>query len=321
MKTIKLKQQLFSIALLAALFLTSCDKDESTSGIPADPDNNSEIRFEIGFAPTSRAATDAAFNTSWEDGDQIGLFVVSRASGTSKSLSSTSANNYYNNVKLIYNSATQEWTTPGGLYFNGNDVLDFYAYYPYRATATNPLNIIFNVHANQAGVTSIDGTDKSNFNLSDLLTAKANNGGNGYRKGEKVTLQFAHALSMIELDISDKFASVPDYIDGKLIVRLKGMKTETKLNLGTTIPSITATTTINDVIMTRVTDVSDRWIYRAIVAPQELTSNSWLFHIEQDDDNIPGKSGSNDFNIGYRADTDMTFAGNNVYPFRLKIEL
>lgn len=126
-----------------------------------------------------------------EDGDEIGVFAV--ASGTA--LSATASGNYIHNAKLTYNGSS--WTQAEPLYWprtaENITALDFYAYYPYNASVADPTAIAFSVKADQGGTTS----GKSNYDLSDLLTAKSTCNA----KGSAVQLTFSHALAMVQVAI------------------------------------------------------------------------------------------------------------------------
>ena len=285
----------FSFFIAAALLLVSCDRDELEGTEPGGRDDKSEIRFEIGFAPQAatndspktKAATAPDFTTAWENGDEIGLFAVSRASGATGAAAELKASgNYIHNVKLTYSSADGgKWTPAQDLYFDGANVLDFYAYHPYDAAATDPTAIAFNVLTDQNGTTD----SKSNYNLSDLLTAKADNSGAGYDKatfkGTTIPLQFSHALSLVQVEIP---------VQGKgfgpsesLVVKLRSVKPGAALDLsvadGTTPGSgLSLATAGNDALnitMCRVEEATNTtsYTYRALVPAQAIPQGASMF--------------------------------------------
>lgn len=198
-------------ALAPAMLLASCGKDEIDKPGPDTP--GGDIRFEIGFAPQAapaasdalqgenktmqrvasnapqtRVATDAQFRSVFENGDEIGVFAVESGQPLNPS------GNYIHNVKLSYDG--NAWTAGERLYWR-DKTLDFYAYYPYDAAATNPTAIAFNVKVDQGGTTDVSGQQVSNYTLSDLLTVKAA----GAAKGSPVSLSFHHALAMVQVSI------------------------------------------------------------------------------------------------------------------------
>lgn len=272
--------------LLPTLFLVSCDKDNIIGDAPGtggEPGNGGEIRFEIGFESETRVSTDAAFNSLWENGDEIGVFAVSYSTGTTE-VELKPSGNYIHNVKLTYNGDT--WTPERELYFDGDNSLSFYAYYPYDEGAADPTNIVFNVKANQ-------GTAK-NYSASDLLTAKADNGGAGYSKETHATtpilLSFSHALSLVQLEIP---------VQGKgygpsenLAVTLQKVRTGATLNLGAvTGPKVTLSATATNtenITMYRVEQPDNpnygtTYTYRALVPAQTVTEGVSLFRFEHEE--------------------------------------
>ena len=269
-------QQFLLLATLAALILASCSKEEMDGRSDMQ---NEEIRFEIGFAPTddsmqtsfaTRVATDTKFRSIWEDGDAIGIFAVENGSA----LATTS--NLIHNVKLTYSSrGNGTWTAAEPLYWpmNGKK-LDFYAYYPYDETLTDPLAITFSVPTDQSAMTA--GT--SVYNRNDILMAKTGN----KDKSEIVALDFSHALAMVQVNVSKSM--VGNYAPETLIVRLNGCATGCVLNLSTqTIaqPSEPLTETIkmypcpND-------DVPGVFAYRALMPAQTIAAGTVMFSSEYD---------------------------------------
>ncbi|MDO4425458.1 MAG: fimbrillin family protein, partial [Planctomycetia bacterium] len=76
--------------------------------------------------------------STWQVGDEVGVYVVVK-DGT---LSATASENFLHNVKLTYNGTT--WQPEEKLYWpNTGGTFDFYAYFPYSASATDPANIAF----------------------------------------------------------------------------------------------------------------------------------------------------------------------------------
>ena len=289
-KITRVMQKLKSVMRMAVLFafsfllftLSSCSEDGEPE-IPAG--QTGDIVFSIGFAgqtsgsgPQTRVSTVSDFTSTWEDGDEIGVFAVT-SGGT---LSATASGNYINNVKLTYNKTANTWTSATDLYWQGSTKYDFYAYYPYDAAATDPTAIAFNVKSDQNGTTS----GKSSYNLSDLLTAKADNSGNGYSKGSTVSLTFRHALSMVQVSIpGGKGWGASE----NLTVTLRGVKAGAAVNMNDisatagseiTIPSTNNNAT--NITMHRVEQPADgnyltSYTYRALVPAQTVAQGSILF--------------------------------------------
>lgn len=271
-------KRLLLLAALPALMLASCSQEETTGG----PDmQNGEIRFEIGFAPMggavqtaphTRVATDTKFNSTWENGDEIGIYAVEH--GTELAASG----NYIHNVKLTYTKG--KWEIEEDIYWPQDGTkLDFYAYHPYAAAANNPTSMAFIVNADQSESTN----EKSNYNLSDLLMAKTTKA-DGYGKGETVPLSFTHALAMVQVNVSKSM--VGDYPADMLNVWLNGCTTDGVLNLFTQSATLPATPA-SPVKIKMYPCPNDGgapgiYAYRALVPAQEIAQGTALFRFEYD---------------------------------------
>lgn len=285
-------KRLLLLAALPALLLASCSREEMDGGQGDSPDTqNGAIRFEIGFAPqgdpavilsdsegsqpkgeapATRVATDTKFNSTWEDGDEIGVYAVEH--GTELAASG----NYIHNVKLTYTNG--KWTAEEGIYWPKDGTkYDFYAYHPYDAAATGPTSIAFNVHTDQSATTGV----KSNYNHSDLLTAKTTKA-DGYGKGETVKLSFTHALAMVQVNVSKSM--VGNYPADMLKVWLNGCTIGGVLNLFTqsiTPPSIAAPPVkIKMYPCPNDGGAPGIYAYRALVPAQEIAQGTALFRFE-----------------------------------------
>ena len=232
-----------------------------------------EMAFEIGFAgdTQTRVATDAAFNSTWEDGDQIGVFAVKH----DETLAAT--DNYIDNLRLTYDAAANTWTASTAIYWpQDGSALDFYAYHPYDA-AFDPSTAEYSVMLDQSGET--DG--RSDFNVNDWLTAKSNNDGAGYAKGaDAVPLEFSHALAMVQTTLDNE----TDLLDtsGDITVTLKDVHRTFSLNL--VAGEATATGDKSDIRMHRVeqegtSEYATTYTYRALLPAQTLPQGTSLFHI------------------------------------------
>ena len=282
--TIRVKRKLKSIMRVAALFtfsfslftLSSCSEDD-LGGEPGKGNNGNggDIRFEIGFAgqtsaggPQTRAATLSDFTSAWENNDEIGIFACT--AGTTLATSG----NHIHNVKLTYNKTANTWTPSEALWWPGSGgKLDFYAYYPYDAGATDPTDIAFNVATDQGAA--------ADHNKSDLLTAKTANKG---KADGAITLSFNHALAMVQVSIPGG----KGWMGGSegLTVTLRDVKPAATLNLkninGTPGSEVTPAASGNDpvdITMYRMEqpDASGNYLYRALVPAQTIAQNNSLF--------------------------------------------
>ncbi len=268
------------------LVLAGCGKDDLDDGSRGGA-GGGDITFEIGFAPAkettpeSRAVTGSDFRSEWENGDAIGLYAVESGNALQKS------DNYIHNVKLTYNN--DQWSLPVGtaLYWRGR-TLDFYAYYPYDDNNGHPGNldpttIAFNVSADQSGKTDA----KTNYTLSDLMTAKAA----GATKGSPVALSFRHALAMIQVNIPVQGKGFGPKAD--LVVSLRGVKTKAVLDLSgisgeaSGLSLATGDNTPVNVKMYRLEQLDDAnyetsYTYRALLPAQVITKGKGLFQFNHE---------------------------------------
>lgn len=207
--------RLLVLAALPALMLTACSNDDlapdNTGG--NTPDEEGKIVFDISFAPTDadgpQSLTDATgpqthvatsidgqFKSTWEEGDELGVFAM-LVNPNNPVVTLEQSGNPLHNVKLTYTSG--KWVGdawwPTFADFSANNRMCFFAYYPYDAAATDPTAFAFAVKTDQSNATG----EKSNYNLSDLLIT--NTDANGNKRGETVKLTFHHALSLVQVNV------------------------------------------------------------------------------------------------------------------------
>ncbi|MGC3978603.1 MAG: fimbrillin family protein [Paludibacteraceae bacterium] len=151
-----MKQTIINLLLLLPLLWPAgCSSDEDTN-IQPEVKPGDEVQFNIGFGPSTRATTDIAFNTVFEDGDEIGVFALKE--GTTDVVAQ--------NVRLVrINGNWVSATDADKIYYPlDGSKLDFYAYYPYLGDHNTTMdNLSFEVKADQSTAT--------NYSKSDLLTA------------------------------------------------------------------------------------------------------------------------------------------------------
>jgi hypothetical protein len=180
----------FYVIFVSTIFLfAGCSQEEIFSGDTV----GGEIVFSISLEkPSTRVTTPGdSFQSTWVDEDAIGIFAVRHASGASGT-SLAASDNYLHNVKATYNSTANKWTLDGSYTFpEDGDVLDFYAYYPYNASLTDPTAISFAVQTNQS--------TGAGYDASELLIATPNlNQTEG-----PVNLIFHHAMALVQVDFEE----------------------------------------------------------------------------------------------------------------------
>ncbi len=195
----------FKVILLSALLIASCSKTD-TSGLS---EVTVEVRFDIDVEDQTRAATDARFNTSFEEGDAIGIFAVRRNKiGVQSYPSADAAMNYAHNVKWVRDAAG-EWSpanTSDKIFYPADGVLDFYAYYPYCENA-DPTAIGY------------DAADA----VADFMTARTPG---IFDTAKNVPLTFVHKLVLIQVDIA-----VPDFKHSAIRGKMMNVITDAVVNL------------------------------------------------------------------------------------------
>jgi hypothetical protein len=270
-----------AMALATIGALSSCSTDDFGPDNTGEgtPDKEGKIVFDISFAPTNddgqqtrvATGTDGQFKSTWEEGDEIGVF------GCFDELNDAPlkpSGNPLHNVKLTYTSGKWVgdawWPTLAD--FSADNDLCFFAYYPYDAAATDPTAIAFAVKTDQSNATG----GKSNYNLSDLLIA--NIYADSYKRGETVKLTFHHALSLVQVSVPSPGKGFGP--NGELEVSLMARaKATSNLWYGEKLAA-----TDNDPVAIRMQRVEDpanttTYTYRALVPAQDFAKGSRIFRL------------------------------------------
>lgn len=203
MKSNFLKLSYFAIA--ATGLLSACNQENISSDI-VNPDKALTISVNPSdFIPVdaeSRAVTaDDLSSTTFENGDELGLFVIS-----------TNSDNmvYYDNVKFTYNGA--QWTPEKDIY--SYRYSKYVAYYPYNAelsledkTAAGITESIKNAFA--ASIPKDQSTADA-FEKADLLLAE------GVEADGAVTFDLKHQFSLVEIKFPvQKYITAKGYGDSQ----------------------------------------------------------------------------------------------------------
>lgn len=138
---------------MAALLLASCDKAEE---IAVD---DGSIRFVMQYPSATRAT-----ETSFEQGDKIGLFLTEYTGETPAPLQISG--NWANNVAATLEGT--EWVTAKKIFWSDNR-MDAYGYYPYMSL-TSVDEQPFSIALDQS--TERTGDQLGGYEASDFLWAK-----------------------------------------------------------------------------------------------------------------------------------------------------
>ena len=170
--------------LLTAICIAACSEED----IKITKEVSQEISFSIGFSNEAnmRVTTDEQFRATFDQGDEIGIFIYKRTEGQNSSIENNQL--YVNNKKMTYNGSS--WQLESPIYYaDDGSLLDIYAYYPYREGAT-------------ATAFRYNASDE----MLDLLAASAL----GIKeKFHSIPLNFSHLLSLIHITV-DKTDKIPN---------------------------------------------------------------------------------------------------------------
>jgi hypothetical protein len=257
----------FSV-IFSLFFLNACDDEKNDAILESEV-----IRFQIEI-PGHEPETRVDVNTlKFEHGDAIGLFVVKR---NNNALSSPieERGNYVDNAKVTYDSYTNTWVIDYPIYFpsdNLQDVLDFYAYYPY----------IKDVNPTAMKIWGVLDSQESSVNLgkSDFMTACQV----GYVIGsdEPVRLHFMHHFSLVTLNYQTGDRQPLPFVGiytGQYVVntfRLDNVAKEvSSLSCERVGNILTGMSPLN------ISETSGITTYQAIVVPQELKSDLLFYTLK-----------------------------------------
>ena len=164
---------------------SACQKTALTEISPGV--SSQGITFELMTAPQTKVTTDAGFKTVFDEGDEVGLYVVQHAAGAEGELLANG--NLHDNLKLVLRGGA--WVLDGStqIYFPENDdVLDFYAYWPYSETV-DPTALAYNA-------------SESSYDLLAAVNADV------AKTSEPVKLVFDHLLALVEVNVEGRGETV-----------------------------------------------------------------------------------------------------------------
>lgn len=129
-----------AIALLASLLGISCRQTTHEQPQPS----GQPIRINAVCVPSENAVLDN--DTTFEDGDRAGLYVVNRINGKMESM--LPSGNYIDNMRFTYHGT---WTPSQPIYWMDEQTkADFYLYYPYSSEMDDPRYWTVNVPTDQS---------------------------------------------------------------------------------------------------------------------------------------------------------------------------
>ncbi|MDD7068636.1 MAG: fimbrillin family protein [Prevotella sp.] len=271
------------IIAFCLLLLACTSGGEGTETDPIQPSQPEETRpkMPINISTTITRATDTAF----ENGDQIGLYVVNRkADGSSQPL--LSSGNHVDNMLFTYSNG---WAPATPIYWKDeNTHSDFYLYYPYQKSLSSVNAMVFELNANQSNA--------QDYKSGDLLIGSSLN---VTPTKEAVNIEANHAMSLVEIMLKPGNGFTESSLStSKVSLRLNGLKTLATVDLASS--NVTAIGPATTVI-----PYKDGDKYRAIVVPQQVAQSD-LITVDVD--------GSE-----YKLSKSLTFVSGKRYTFTVTI--
>lgn len=184
-----MKTLLFSAAIISASIFTSCNNETLISESASETNSALSLNVsELAYTPTatgSRAVTntDAVKTTEFEEGDALGLFIISEDGTITKQ-----------NVKFTYTSGI--WTPDGVVNYYANS--NYIAYFPYEENLTveSSSDIETGIKTYFTENISTYQSSKEAYQKADLMMAKLEK-----PEGPAISFPLKHQFSMVEISI------------------------------------------------------------------------------------------------------------------------
>ena len=270
-------KKLFILAI-AICTLLSCSKGNLISHIEKIPIN-------ISVGQQTRAN-----DTTYENGDEVGIYVVNYDGSTAGSLEEEG--NQVDNMRFEYNGGA--WTPDASIYWKDKSTsADFYAYYPYNASA--------NVSAHSFSVQADQSTEDA-FWASDFLWGKTTKVS---PTKNAVPIETNHSLSRILVDIKPGNGfTAESWATATKSVKICDVKTSATIDLSTGIA--TATGNNGEIIPLAAAKTGTTLSYKAMMIPQVVADNSKLVVVTVD-------------GVDYVYRKGFTFKANTQHKFTIKV--
>lgn len=246
-------KKLFILAATACTILSSCSKHEVPIEEPI-----SKIPINLSVNQTSRAN-----DTTYENGDQVGIYVVNYTNATTPG-TLTPTDNYVNN--MLFELGDNGWSPESPTYWlDKTTKADFYAYYSYSASANTSAHT-FSVNTDQSV--------EANYWASDFLWGKAENVA-PTKFAVPITTNHVFSNVLIYLEAGDGFT--PETLAAATkSVKITNVKGTASIDLATGIATATGNTTT-------ITPWNTGEYYRALIVPQTIADGTPLITITIND--------------------------------------
>ena len=284
-----IKQLIISACTLVAL--TACSSENGGDSPIPSPPASEKLPIHISTSLTNRATDDA-----FENGDNIGLFVVNRnTDGSAASLQTTG--NYIDNCKYTYQGT---WTAATPTYWKDNTThADFYIYYPYTPTITNIEAMPWSVKADQSLL--------SDYKSGDLLIGKTLNVA---PSENAVLIDAKHLMSQMVITlVPGNGFSDATLTAANISVKVNHLKTKAIVNLATS--DITAKEDAQN-LPTDIIPLKEDDHYKALVIPQTANDGNLItVNVDGKDFNLQKASNFHAFEPGKRYNFTVTLNKTN----------
>lgn len=239
------KYTIFLAALLAA---AGCSKNV------VEQEDTDFMRFRPCLGSETKAT-----DTEFENGDAVGVFVVTYDDGIPSPLQISG--NWANNAKATASGSS--WTVAPSIWWKDGDVkYDVFAYYPFNPDIRSVDDYIFDVAQDQNG----DG-----FTKSDLMWAKS---AGVERSADAVPLNFKHKLSRLDINLikgDDYEGDLPETAE----VRVMNTVTSASINLESGDVEKNPYGTEHNIVAKKTSTGK----YSAIIVPQKLLNQVPLVEV------------------------------------------
>lgn len=238
-----MKKAFLFAALASTLTLASCSSENDG---PVTPGSSDAPRFSA----TISASQSRAFDTTWENGDAIGISCVTDGKTYTNVAYSTTGDGNFNIV------------TPGTeIYYPDNNEVTFTGYYPYTANTASY---------------GADTWNQANQKSFDFLWAQAT----GKKSAPNVAFSFAHKMAKVNITIK-KGADVSFEEVKAAVLSLEGFRHEGSFNVADGSATATGNASIFDFANAatddhnaplKVDETAETVTYSLIFFPQEFTA-------------------------------------------------
>ena len=236
-------KKFFLAVAIATSFVVGCNE------VNVEPEQTNPEPVKIPIRLSSDIISRAT-DSNYENGNQVGVYVVNRVNGAQVQLANS--NNHLDNTRFTYDGT--QWNPDQEVYWKDQQTAaDFYCYYPYRSSIPNVSALEFSVQENQ---NSTEGYKASDLLYGKTLDAKPSM--------DPVNITTKHALSNVIVYVTPGKGYTAETLAAEEIsVLITGVKTTANLNIAT--GEVIATGEPKDIIPIR-----ENGYWRAIVVPQAL---------------------------------------------------